>query len=122
MALAPAVRTGAEDLQGVADIGEAVLVGHLVGPALNGGSGDLDRVPAVPADQVVMVHDTGRSVAITDRGRRIAIIQPVRTDVFAEMVDGGLIAAGDGQLATVTRARSTRSVAEILAEINRDST
>jgi len=38
------------------------------------------------------------------------------------MVDGGLIAAGDGQLATVTRARSTRSVAEILAEINRDST
>jgi prevent-host-death family protein len=69
-----------------------------------------------------MVHDTGRSVAITDRGRRIAIIQPVRTDVFAEMVDGGLIAAGDGQLATVTRARSTRSVAEILAEIDRDST
>lgn len=69
-----------------------------------------------------MVHDTGRSVAITDRGRRIAVIHPVQSDVYAEMVDGGLIVEGDGRLASVTRIRSNRSVAEILTEINQDST
>lgn len=69
-----------------------------------------------------MVHDTGRSVAVTDRGRRIAVIHPVQSDAYAELVDGGLIVEGDGRLATVTRSRSSRSVAEILAEINQEST
>lgn len=69
-----------------------------------------------------IVHDTGRSVVITDRGRRIAVIHPVQSDAYAELVDGGLIAEGDGRLVTVTRSRSTRTVAEILAEINQEST
>jgi len=68
-----------------------------------------------------MVRDSGRSVAITDRGRRIAVIHPVQSDVYAELVDGGLIVEGDGQLASVRRTRSSRSVAEILAEINEES-
>lgn len=69
-----------------------------------------------------MVHDTGRSVAVTDRGRRIAVIHPVQSDAYAELVDGGLIVEGDGRLATVMRSRSSRSVAEILAEISQEST
>jgi len=69
-----------------------------------------------------MVHDTGRSVGITDRGRRIAVINPVQSDAYAEMVDGGLIIEGDGRLASVPRTRSSRTVADILAEINQEST
>ena len=45
----------------------------------------------------------------------------MQSDVYAELVDGGLIVEGDGQLASVRRTRSSRSVAEILAEINEES-
>src|SRR5690242_19562413 len=45
----------AEDLQGVRDVGEPVLGGLLLRPALHGRTLDLDRAPARPADQMVMV-------------------------------------------------------------------
>src|SRR4051794_33196524 len=50
-----AVGAGADDLQGVADVGEAVLAGDPVGPRLDGGAGDLDGATTAAADQVVVV-------------------------------------------------------------------
>ena len=51
----PAGGAGAEDLQGVADVGEAVLAGDPVGPLLDRRAGHLDGQPAAAADQVVVV-------------------------------------------------------------------
>src|SRR5262245_54296308 len=50
-----AVTADAEDLDGVADIGEAVLAGHLCGPRLDVTTLDFDRRATRAADQVVMV-------------------------------------------------------------------
>src|SRR5688572_2609121 len=51
----PAGGAGAEDLQRVTDVGEAVLVGDPVGPPLDRRALDLDGETAAPADQVVVV-------------------------------------------------------------------
>jgi hypothetical protein len=51
----PAVAAGTEDLQRVADVGEAVLAGHPVGPLLDGRPGHLDGAPSAAADQVVVL-------------------------------------------------------------------
>lgn len=51
----PAVGAGAEQLQGVADIDVAVLLGNGVGPPLDRGALDLDGATAPTADQVVVV-------------------------------------------------------------------
>ena len=58
----PALRTGADDLQGVADVGEAVLTGDPVGPRLDRRPGDLDGAAAHPADQVVVVLGAAAAV------------------------------------------------------------
>ncbi len=50
-----AVAAGAEDLDGVADVTEAVLGGDLVGPLLDRRTLDLDGLAAGPAHQVVVV-------------------------------------------------------------------
>src|SRR5688572_27257733 len=50
-----AVGAAAEDLQSMGDLGEAVLDGDLVRPALDRRSAHLDRRPTVPADQMVVV-------------------------------------------------------------------
>jgi DNA-binding transcriptional MerR regulator len=52
---ARACTAGAEDLQRVVDVGEAMLVGDLVGPALHGRAAHLDRRATLPADQVMVV-------------------------------------------------------------------
>ena len=72
-----AVGAGAEDLQGVAHVGEAVLGGDRLGPALDGRTLDLDGAAAAPADQVVVVarrSSAGRS----PRRRRCAARRPRR--------------------------------------------
>src|SRR5436190_15559144 len=48
-------RAEAEDLQRVTDVGEAVGERHLVRPVLDGRALDLDRAPALAADQVVVM-------------------------------------------------------------------
>src|SRR5699024_3055189 len=50
-----AVGAASEELQGVRDVGEAVLGRHPVGPAFHGGPLDLDGAAAVAADEVVVV-------------------------------------------------------------------
>src|SRR5664280_1572931 len=50
-----AVGAGAEDLQGVGDLDEAVLPGHLRGGLLDARQLDLDRAPTLAADQVMVV-------------------------------------------------------------------
>ena len=57
-----AVVAGAEDLQVVADVAEAVLGGHRVGPLLHRRPGDLDRPAAATADQMVVV--AGRAAPV----------------------------------------------------------
>src|SRR5262245_36671040 len=47
--------TGTEDLQSVGHVGKAVLAGDLVRPALDSRSGDLDRRPALPADEMMVM-------------------------------------------------------------------
>src|SRR5664280_2014180 len=49
------VGAGAEDLQGVGDLDEAVLPGHLRGGLLDARQLDLDRAPTLAADQVMVV-------------------------------------------------------------------
>ena len=46
---------GAEDLQVVTDLSEAMLLGHRVGPSLDRRAGDLDCPPTCAADQMMMV-------------------------------------------------------------------
>ena len=59
---ARAVGAQPEDLQGVADVGEAVLGRHLVRPALDRGAVDLDCLAACPAHQVVVMGVAAGSV------------------------------------------------------------
>ena len=58
-----ALVAGAEDLQGVGDVGEAVLAGDPVGPALDRRAFDLDRPSAAAADEVVVVAGAALAVA-----------------------------------------------------------
>ena len=69
-----AVRAGAEDLQVVADLAEAVLGGDGVGPALHGRAGDLDGPTAAAADQMVVVP--GRSSGGRRSRRRRSASRP----------------------------------------------
>ena len=65
-ATASALAGGAEpeELEGVADVGEAVLLDDRAGPPLHGGTLDLDRATAAAADEVVVV---GVGAAAVDR-------------------------------------------------------
>ena len=70
-------RAGAEHLDGVRDVDEAVLPRHPVGPGLDRAALDLDRPAAVPADEVVVV--AGRAGAGRwPRRRRCAARRPPR--------------------------------------------
>src|SRR5271156_3243090 len=60
----PAAAAGAEDLQCVADRGEAVLGRQPVGPALDCRSLDLDRGAAHAADEMVMVRPAAPPVEL----------------------------------------------------------
>ncbi|CDZ92014.1 hypothetical protein RHRU231_910053 [Rhodococcus ruber] len=57
-----ALAAGAEDLDGVADVDEAVVLGHLVGPALDRGPVHLDGESARAAHEMVVV--TGRAAPV----------------------------------------------------------
>jgi hypothetical protein len=63
-----ALAAGAEDLYGVTDVGETVVLGDALRPRLDGRSFDLDGVTAVPTDEMVMV--SGRAAPI-DRFSRV---------------------------------------------------
>ena len=53
---------GAEQLEGVAHVGEAVPLRQLLGPRFDRGTFDLHRRAATAADQVVVVDGTAPSV------------------------------------------------------------
>ena len=62
-------RAGAEDLQGVADVDEAVLGGDPVRPGLHRRAVDLDGAAAGPAHQVVVVALAAPAVEVLAAGR-----------------------------------------------------
>ena len=77
---------GAEDLQRVGDVGEAVLGGDRVGPALDGRPLDLDGRAALAADEVVVVRV--RAAAVD----RLAVLGPQHVDLaaLAEPLEGAV--------------------------------
>jgi hypothetical protein len=60
---------GAEDLQVMADLPEAILLGNRIGPTLDSRSRDLDRSTADAADEVVVVVPGGAAAV---RGLTVA--------------------------------------------------
>src|SRR5690606_26646201 len=70
-----AVATGADELGGVLDLDEVVLLRDPGGPALDDVPGQLDRGAALAADQVVVV--AVRAAAV----ERLAVLDPQHVDV-----------------------------------------
>src|SRR5689334_10401071 len=66
---AGAGRAGAEDLQGVADLGVPVLGGDPVRPALHRRPGHLHGPAAGPADQVVVMALAAPAIEVLAAGR-----------------------------------------------------
>ena len=74
----PAVWAQAEEFDRVTDLGEAGLLGDLLGPALDGAAFDLDAATAVPAGQMVVVG-VGLAAPVQDLARR-SLIASIRPD------------------------------------------
>ena len=86
---AGAGRAGAEDLQGVADVGVTVLGRDPVGPALHRRAGHLDGAPAGPADQVVVVALAAPAVEVLAAGRAHHVDLAGVGEPLQGAVDGG---------------------------------
>ena len=69
------------------NVAEPVLSADLVGPALDSGPFDLDRLPAAPADKVMVMAEDERI-----RTNRLALLQEIK-GLFRDIADFAKIAA-----------------------------
>jgi hypothetical protein len=93
-----AVWAGAGDLDGVCDVGEAVLLANFGGPAFDLWSFDFDGGAAMAADEVVVVLVAGASAVagfavVASQGVELAGVSE-RSDLVVDSGQGDVLAQG----------------------------